>query len=174
MARDAGVDPALVRRFYGDKHGLFLAVPRGALDTRGLAREIAAGGVDGLGPRLVASALRAWESPAGHALVVAVQAAPGTATALAGNVTDVIMAEARRTLEVDETELRLRVGLVEVQMTGLFVGRYVLRAEPLASRPAAELVRTLGPLVQHLLTGPIDPRTRQQALARERSSRERP
>jgi hypothetical protein len=44
--------------------------------------------------------------------------------------------------------------MVNVQILGITVARYVARIEPIASAPIDELVATFGPLVQHCLTGP--------------------
>ena len=50
------------------------------------------------------------------------------------------------------TERQLRAELAASQLVGLMMIRYGLRIEPIASAPAEELVRRVGPVVQaHLL-----------------------
>lgn len=61
------------------------------------------------------------------------------------------LATARRVL----LQLRLRATLVGSQLVGLAVSRYVLRLEPLASTPADELARHLGPTLDRYLTGAL-------------------
>ena len=39
---------------------------------------------------------------------------------------------------------------------GLALTRYILKLEPIASLPADEVVRTIGPTVQHYLADPLD------------------
>ena len=48
----------------------------------------------------------------------------------------------------------LRAGLVNVQILGLAVARYIVRVEPIASASVDELAASLGPVVQYCLTGP--------------------
>ena len=47
----------------------------------------------------------------------------------------------------------LAVGLVATQVLGLVMARYVIRAEPLASLPAEDVVGSIAPTLQHLLGG---------------------
>lgn len=160
VARDAAVDPALIRRFYGDKHGLFLAVARVSYDPRRLAALLAESGTPALGHRLVATAVRLWESPVGAALVAAIKASPGLAAAMVGDLAETILHEASATLPGSPHEQRLRVALVEIQLGGLFVTRYLLTTEPIASLERDELIQALAPLVHHLMTGPLPPTLR--------------
>ncbi len=160
VAREAGVDPALVRRFYGDKHGLFLAVAELRYDADRVAAALADSGPEGLGYRLVDTATRIWESPGGAALVAAIEASPKLAKAMVGHLAETILVASRATIGGPEAERRLRVALVEVQLGGLFVTRYLLRTEPIASLERRQLVVALGPLVQHLVTGPLPGATR--------------
>jgi hypothetical protein len=51
----------------------------------------------------------------------------------------------------------LRAGMVNVQILGLAVARYIVRIEPIASASVDELVTRFGPLVQHCLTGRTAP-----------------
>jgi hypothetical protein len=47
--------------------------------------------------------------------------------------------------------------MVNVQILGLAVARYLVRIEPIATAPVDDLVARFGPLVQHCLTGPPPP-----------------
>ncbi|MFE3173615.1 hypothetical protein ACFXPA_27530 [Amycolatopsis sp. NPDC059090] len=53
---------------------------------------------------------------------------------------------------LDTPDAAFRAGMVNVQLLGLAVARYVVRIEPIASAPADELVSRFGPLVQQCLT----------------------
>jgi hypothetical protein len=55
---------------------------------------------------------------------------------------------------IDAPDAALRCDLVWAQLFGLAVGRYALHTEPLASADHDTLVAWLGPILQHLLTGP--------------------
>ena len=72
VARRAEVDPALVRHYFQDKAELFAAgmIPA-AVDPAELVSRVTAGGVDGLGERLLTAVLGVWESDGGAAFRVA-------------------------------------------------------------------------------------------------------
>jgi len=59
------------------------------------------------------------------------------------------------TLDLPAAERELRGALVASQLVGLVVGRYVLKVEPLATATPEWLVATIGPTVQHYLTGDV-------------------
>jgi hypothetical protein len=48
-----------------------------------------------------------------------------------------------------------RAALVASQVIGLGMIRYVVQLEPLASADHATVVATIGPTLQHYLTGPL-------------------
>jgi hypothetical protein len=49
-------------------------------------------------------------------------------------------------------DAQLRVGMLNVQILGIAVARYIIRIEPIASAPVDELVSRFGPIVQQRLT----------------------
>lgn len=154
VAREAGVDPALVRHYFDDKGGLFLAAAQIAFDPRRLVRHIAAGGRQDVGRRAVRGALRAWESPLGLTLVRAVQREPRLYPMFARLLAAQFDASARELMPgLPEAELRARIAGVEAVLGGMFAARYVGRVEPLASLPPEVLVERMGPLVQRLIDG---------------------
>src|SRR5437879_10764639 len=53
IAAAAGVDPALVHHYFGPKEDLFAAALRLPVSPRDILQDVVAGGVDGLGERLV-------------------------------------------------------------------------------------------------------------------------
>ena len=55
---------------------------------------------------------------------------------------------------LDTPDAALRAGMVNVQLLGLTVARYIVRIEPIASASVDELVTRFGAVVQHCLTGP--------------------
>ena len=52
-------------------------------------------------------------------------------------------------------DARLRATLVGSQIIGLAMARYIVKVEPLASAPAAQVVASIGPTLQRYLTGDI-------------------
>jgi AcrR family transcriptional regulator len=52
-------------------------------------------------------------------------------------------------------DARLRATLVGSQIIGLAMARYIVKVEPLASAPAAQVAAAVGPTLQRYLTGEI-------------------
>src|SRR5262249_2779912 len=71
IAAQAGVDPAMVRHFFGDKGGLFRAALHLPFDPAPALAVVVAGGVDGLGERLGRFFLSVWEGGDGPSPFVA-------------------------------------------------------------------------------------------------------
>src|SRR3954465_14509079 len=67
VARDAGVDPALVHRFYGAKEALFIAAVELPVSPSALVDALLADGVEHLGERLVRTFLELFDRPAAFA-----------------------------------------------------------------------------------------------------------
>ena len=63
IARDAGVDPALVLHFFGSKAFLFAAAMRGRSTPTRRSRQVLSGPRSQLGARLAAFFLSVWEDP---------------------------------------------------------------------------------------------------------------
>ncbi len=64
IAADAGVDPAMVRHYFGSKAGLFQAAMRLPVDLSAVMPGVLAGDLDGAGERLVRFFLSIFESSA--------------------------------------------------------------------------------------------------------------
>ena len=157
VAREAGVDPALVHRFYGSKESLFAAALDLPADPSVILPALLGEGLDGLGERVVRTFLTLWDGTPGQGPMLALirsAAADETAAAMLRDfLTRVAMGPLAKAAGGDSPELRAT--LVASQMLGLAVSRYVLRLEPLASTPADELARHLGPTLDRYLTAPL-------------------
>ena len=159
VARAAGVDPALVHRFYGSKESLFAATLDLPADPSVVLPALLGEGRDGLGERVVRTVLGIWDATPGQgpmlALLRSAVSDENAAATLRDFLTRVAMGPLARAAGGDSPDLRAT--LVASQMVGLAVSRYVLRLEPLASTPADELARQLGPTLDRYLTGPLSP-----------------
>ena len=157
VARRADVDPALVRHYFRDKSELFAAgmIPRGA-DPAAIAAGLTAGGVEGLGARLLTAVLGVWEADGGVAFRVVfagMSAGELQAEALVGYVGREVFGQVAHVLPPPDQQLR--VSLVASQMVGILVARHVLHLEPLASMPVEDVVATVGPTLQRYVSGPL-------------------
>ncbi|NYF54214.1 TetR/AcrR family transcriptional regulator [Micromonospora purpureochromogenes] len=158
IATAAGVDPALVHHYFGSKEELFRATVEIPLDPAELLPVVLAGGVDGVGERLVRTFLGVWDSPAGKAAVALLRSAVNndwTARLLREFLVTQVLRRVLDHLDVPPAELPLRGSLVATQMIGLAMMRYVIRLEPVASADPETLVAALGPTVQRYLTGDL-------------------
>ncbi|SCF04375.1 transcriptional regulator, TetR family [Micromonospora purpureochromogenes] len=158
IATAAGVDPALVHHYFGSKEELFRATVEIPLDPAELLPVVLAGGVDGVGERLVRTFLGVWDSPAGKAAVALLRSAVNndwTARLLREFLVTQVLRRVLDHLDIPPAELPLRGSLVATQMIGLAMMRYVIRLEPVASADPETLVAALGPTVQRYLTGDL-------------------
>ena len=159
IARAAGVDPALVHRFYGSKESLFAATLELPADPSVLLPALVAEGTDGLGERVVRTFLTIWDATPGQgpmlALLRSAVSDEAAAALLRDFLTSVAMGPLARAAGQDEPELR--ASLVGSQLLGLAVARYVLRLQPLAAGSVDELAPILGPTLDRYLTGALSP-----------------
>lgn len=157
VARAAGVDPALVMHFYGNKDGLFDAAMRGGGMPVNRLLDIIQGDPATLGERLSSRYLSLWEDPViGQRLSVVMQAAtssPAAADLLREFMTEVVLKPVTRQIQADHPEARAL--LVASQMIGLAMVRYILRIEPLASLPVEQVAASVAPNLQRYLTGTL-------------------
>lgn len=159
VAAAAGVAPTVVKSLYANKEDLFVAAMRLPFEPSKAIPELIAPGIDGLGDRLVEFTLTLMRDEQARGDLTEL-AATGSNFALAGkssallefmqnNVIDSIVAA------LGIPDARLRGALITAELGGIAAMRYVLKVEPLASIPDAEIVRLVGPRVQELL----DPRS---------------
>lgn len=170
MAADARVDPALVRHFFGSKHGVFLAAMRIPFDPALLIQALAAPGRDGIGERTVRTFVTIWDSPEGaplRGLLRAVVADEPAADLMRAFVTREVFGRLAGALGVDRPSMR--AGLVASQLLGIAILRYILRLEPFASATAEELAALAGPTVQRYFGDELPPIRTQRAAVRRKA-----
>ncbi len=158
VATSAGVDPALVRRFFGSKEQLLIAALSGAMRPNERLAEVLAGDLETLGERLIRCMLEVWEHPRGNRQVlIGMIRVAATNPRGARFLKDFIGGEILRRLEakLDRREAQLRASLAGSQIVGLALYRYVLEVEPLASATPEVLTALAGPTLQRYLTGAI-------------------
>lgn len=157
VAADAGVDPALVHRFFGAKEQLFVAALRLPLSPADLVAALSAGPHGDRGPRVVRTFLEVWDHPEASARLRAVLRSALTDERAARMLREFLLEALLVPLAeaVAPDRVRLRAGLVGSQLVGLATLRFVLAVEPLASAPPSALEAAVGPTVQRYLTGPL-------------------
>jgi AcrR family transcriptional regulator len=157
VAELAGVDPALVHHYFGTKQGLFIAAVQLPVNPVERLAELLADDPELVGERMAGVFLSVWDQAADQspllALVRSAVADEQAAAMLREFLTEEILAQiARRLGSPDAT---LRATLVGSQLVGLIMARYIIRVEPLASAPSAQVAAAVGPTLQRYLTGDI-------------------
>ncbi len=148
IARKAGIDPALVMRYFGTKEKLFAAAAEFELRLPDLAT-VPRGT---LGSVLVGFFLDRWESD--DSLQALLRAAMSSKVAV-GRLRDIFATQvmpALAPLWPDRAGAATRVGLVATQMLGMALCRYVLRLPPVVALDRAAVIEWLGPTIQRYLT----------------------
>jgi AcrR family transcriptional regulator len=158
IATAAGVDPAMVFYFFGTKQGLFAAAIEMSDNVPPAIEAIFTAGLDAIGERIVRTLLENLDKSDRAPLVMLTRSAStdGQSEALLREFIDREITD-RLAGMLDTPDAALRAGMVNVQILGLAVARYIVRIEPIASSSVDELVTRFGPLVQHCLTGRAAP-----------------
>jgi AcrR family transcriptional regulator len=154
VARQAGVDAALVHHYFSGKDELFIEAMALPIDPRVVAGTVLDGPHEGLGRRIIETFLGVWESPEGQQRMKAVlRSAVNTedvAKLMRDGISRMIMLPVSQALGTPDA--RLRVSLVSSQLIGLALMRYLIELEPLASVSSAELADRIAPILQSYLT----------------------
>jgi AcrR family transcriptional regulator len=154
VAAAAGVDPALVRRFFGDKEHLFTEVASSVIDPVRALAAVAGGPPEAAGERLVRYFLGLLGDVAAPGPLLGLIRSAVTSAHAAGLLrqflAERVLGEIAATLRATDPDLR--AALVASQLVGLAVARYAVGLAPLAEAGTDELARWVGPVLQHYLT----------------------
>jgi AcrR family transcriptional regulator len=160
IAKEAGVDPALVHHFFGSKQRLFLSVTELPLQPEEVLPGVLAGRRSEAGMRLARFSVELWENPEARERLAGILRAavsePEAAQMARELATERFVGAISESLGVDDAPLR--ASLISSQGIGIAMARYILRVEPLASMDPDALVEAIAPTFQNYLTGPVGPR----------------
>ena len=152
IAADAGIDPAMVMRYFGNKEQLFAAAAQ--IDVR--MPDLSAVPRENLGVTVAEHFLNRWGE--GDDTLVALLRSAMTHPAAAERAREIFADQitvAAAGVVSDPAEARTRAGLVASQVLGMAVCRFVLRFPPIVDIPRAELIAWLGGTLQRYLTGTV-------------------
>jgi AcrR family transcriptional regulator len=157
VAREAGVDPALVHRFYGSKEALFIAAMELPVTPSRLVDALLAEGVERLGERLVRTFLELFDGPDAFAPFLALIRGAVSNERAAAMLREFLAREVLGRLAAAASPDRpeLRASLAGSQIVGLAMARYVVGVPPLAGSDRETLVACVGPAIQRYLTGEL-------------------
>jgi len=149
VAADAGIDPSMVMRYFGNKAQLFDA----ALDIDLHLPDLTGIPADQLPRKLVRLFLDRWENdPTDDALLVLLRSAVTNEHA-ATRMREIFAAQVAPTLAaaLGQEIAAKRAGLVSAQLLGLGLTRYLLRLPAVTALNPQEIEDTLTPAIQALL-----------------------
>ncbi|MGJ0120498.1 TetR family transcriptional regulator [Williamsia sp. MIQD14] len=146
VAGDAGVDPALVMRYFGSKRGLYEAATSVDLhlpDFTEVPRRR-------LGATIVETFLDRWEGPDGEPLQILLASAPTEPTA-AEQMRTVFAEQVRPAVAAAGADTDVAAEVIASTLIGMAMMRYVLRVPDVVDLTPAQVVSTYGPALQRLL-----------------------
>ncbi len=154
IAARAGVDPALIRHFFGNKRSLFARVSADRVVLPARFAAAFAGPVDSLGERVVTAYLDLWEDEDTGAVLRALLKTAVAADDSAEMLGEILGAQLRAApgVQTFTVHQRQNVILAATHLLGVAIARYVARIPPLASMPRADLVSRVAPTIQRYLT----------------------
>lgn len=161
VAREAGVDAALVHHYFPDRARLFVAAVTGVGEERGFEADDVATRLRGLpterlGEGLVRIFLEAWTT-AGPERFQAAFRAVGTDEAAVAGLRELMSGQVLEPVvaQVAPDRPRLRTQMVASQVLGLGTALWVMELDALAGAGADALVALYGPTIQRYLTGEL-------------------
>lgn len=157
IARQAGVDPALVHHFFNSKSDLFADAMQLPVDPEPFIAALLAGERDTLGARLVLGLVELWDRPDGFqgflGLLRGAVSHADAAHLLREFVTREILGPIATAAAPDTPQTR--AALVGAQIVGLAMARKIVRIEPIAAADPDWLAATIGPCIQRYLTASL-------------------
>ncbi|GAA1461625.1 TetR family transcriptional regulator [Williamsia maris] len=146
VAADAGVDAALVMRYFGSKRGLYEAATEVDLhlpDFTAVPRRR-------LGAVIVETFLNRWEGPEGEPLRVLLASAATEPTA-AEQMRAIFAGQVRPAVTAAGADPDVHIEVIASTLIGMAMMRYVLRVPDVVALGPAEIVERFGPALQRQL-----------------------
>jgi AcrR family transcriptional regulator len=155
IAREVGVDPALVHYYFSSKEELLDAVTTPPEEWLESIRATSATPLRDRGEEIVRNVIWTWQQPeireVLESTILTASHEPRTREKLRGFVTMSLLPAVAQRIEGEER--LVRASLIGSQVLGLVMLRYVWRIEPIASLPDDALVALVAPTIQRYLSG---------------------
>lgn len=161
VAREAGVDPALIHHYFKDRATLFAQAVISPMAGEGVdvparAEAIALLPAEELGEGIVRSYLTLWDGAGAERFAAVLRAAMSSDEALApfrDFITTGILGPLVKRFSADRPELRGQ--LIASQLIGLGMARWVARADHVAALDVDGAVALIGPTIQRYALGEL-------------------
>ncbi|MFJ2829240.1 TetR family transcriptional regulator [Streptomyces sp. NPDC087263] len=157
IAKAAGVDPALVRHYFGAKEQVFEAAITGVFaPVLAAPTALGEGPLDGVGERLTRFVFGIWENPTTRTPLLAIVRSAFNNEVAAAVFRRLLAAQLMRRIaqQLDLPDAELRAELAAAQLVGIAILRYVIKLDPLASTDLERIIERVAPVVQGHLTVP--------------------
>jgi AcrR family transcriptional regulator len=153
VAAAAGVDPAMIRHYFGSKAELFRATMGWPFEPADIAARITAGDRGEIGERLTRVFFESWEQPESRAPLLAILRGAATHEESANLVRQFIQGQvyAHIAAALGAPDAELRIDLAMSQLLGIAYLRHILHVEPVASTPVDDLIERIAPIVNRHL-----------------------
>jgi AcrR family transcriptional regulator len=157
VAKDAGVDAALVHHYFGSKTELFAAAINIPIDPMDVLRPLREVPVEQIGYVLPSILLPLWDSEMGKGFMATLRSilAGDDVSLIRFFLQDLITAEVGSRVDNPAGSGPIRVQFVASQLVGVMVARYILELDPFASLPVEQVAETIAPNLQRYLTGDL-------------------
>ncbi|MFI1164464.1 TetR family transcriptional regulator [Streptomyces sp. NPDC020801] len=157
VAQAADVDPTLVNYYFSNKMGLLKAALEPPEAFGESIAEAAKVPLEERGRAFVQAALSMWDDPATseilRSIILAASHEPFAMERLRAVFSALVLQVVSASLPGDEAGLR--ADLVATQIVGLAMTRYIWAIDRIAQMSSEQVVRLIGPVVQHYLTGDL-------------------
>ncbi|GAA3786938.1 TetR family transcriptional regulator [Sphaerisporangium flaviroseum] len=153
IAREAGVDPALVHHYFDTKDGIFVAALQLPVEPAKVVPLILAGPREEVGERLVRFVLTMTADPEAREPVIALMRSAMTNEQVVVMIREFLTAAVLNRVVEALGIPPVNMEVAFAQVFGVILMRYVLRLEPLASIEVEELVQIVAPTIQRYLGG---------------------
>jgi AcrR family transcriptional regulator len=159
VAREAGVDPALVHHYFDGKASLFVAAMALPFDPRQVKEHAA--GTEHSGARTIEGFLTMWDRAEGTgssfaSCLSAMAASSNVADAMREFINDRVWSVLQRNEGETETLMRRRTSMVSSQLMGLAFARYILRVPPMSTASPKQIGRWVGPTLDRYSKEPLE------------------
>ena len=159
VAREAGVDPALVHHYFDGKAALFVAAMALPFDPRQVKEHAA--GPEYSGSRTIEGFLTMWDHAEGTgssfaSCLSAMAASSNVADAMREFVNERVWSVLRHNEGETEALRRRRTAMVSSQLMGLAFARYILRVPPMSTASPKQIGRWVGPTLDRYVKEPLE------------------
>lgn len=149
IAADAGIDPAMVMRYFGSKDQLFTA----ATDFDLKLPDMGAVPPDRLGAMLTTHFLDLWEHDESFQILLRSSVTNPAVGEQMRQIFATQLVPAIAALAADEEVASRRAGLAASQVLGMALCRYILCLPPITAMDRDDVIAWIGPTLQRYLTG---------------------